>query len=598
MDNYARNFFFGSSSSTATQPQQPNTMNMNQRNHPPYLHPQPNPQTPSGASHFPSHLPNPQTPSGASRFPSYLPNPQTPSGASRFPSYLPNPQTPSGASHFPSHFQLLLAQTQYAHALAQAQIQARLQPQSQAHARLQPRSQAHARLQPRSQAHVTLQPQPSNPLLQSQPHPFVANLHNNINTNVANVANTMAASGNANRVNLRPIRPKKKELSQKQMLKKVATLLPESPLYTQLLDFENQVDAELDRYKFELQEAFKRPSYVQKTLRVYVFNTFSNQNIHANRNGEEASWSLKIVGRILEDNKDIFEAGTSSQASKSPSCPKFSSFFKKITIYLDENLYSDDHVIIWDNARSPIEQDGLEVKRKGDKEFTARIKMELKNVPEKFMLSPQLSKLLGYQLETRPRIIAALWLYINSRKLEISNDPFSFICDPSLQMVFGANKMEFQEAIKKLPQHLSLPQPISLEHEIKLSGNPTSETECYDIQVFAHPPLDNDISSILAGRESQKQIEFYDDIISSYIKKVHEHQRRRAFFHSFSNSPEDFINASIASQSKDMKLVAGDASDSAENKQRSKFFNQPWVMDASIRYLNRKNAGNDAPGGS
>ncbi|OIW16758.1 hypothetical protein TanjilG_00078 [Lupinus angustifolius] len=576
MDNYARNFFFGSSSSTATQPQQPNTMNMNQRNHPPYLHPQPNPQTPSGASHFPSHLPNPQTPSGASRFPSYLPNPQTPSGASRFPSYLPNPQTPSGASHFPSHFQLLLAQTQYAHALAQAQIQARLQPQSQAHARLQPRSQAHARLQPRSQAHVTLQPQPSNPLLQSQPHPFVANLHNNINTNVANVANTMAASGNANRVNLRPIRPKKKELSQKQMLKKVATLLPESPLYTQLLDFENQVDAELDRYKFELQEAFKRPSYVQKTLRVYVFNTFSNQNIHANRNGEEASWSLKIVGRILEDNKDIFEAGTSSQASKSPSCPKFSSFFKKITIYLDENLYSDDHVIIWDNARSPIEQDGLEVKRKGDKEFTARIKMELKNVPEKFMLSPQLSKLLGYQLETRPRIIAALWLYINSRKLEISNDPFSFICDPSLQMVFGANKMEFQEAIKKLPQHLSLPQPISLEHEIKLSGNPTSETECYDIQVFAHPPLDNDISSILAGRESQKQIEFYDDIISSYIKKVHEHQRRRAFFHSFSNSPEDFINASIASQSKDMKLVAGDASDSAENKQRSKFFNQPW----------------------
>ncbi|XP_019429258.1 PREDICTED: SWI/SNF complex component SNF12 homolog [Lupinus angustifolius] len=588
MDNYARNFFFGSSSSTATQPQQPNTMNMNQRNHPPYLHPQPNPQTPSGASHFLSHLPNPQTPSGASHFLSHLPNPQTPSGASRFPSYLPNPQTPSGASHFPSHFQLLLAQTQYAHALAQAQIQARLQPQSQ----------AHARLQPRSQAHVTLQPQPSNPLLQSQPHPFVANLHNNINTNVANVANTMAASGNANRVNLRPIRPKKKELSQKQMLKKVATLLPESPLYTQLLDFENQVDAELDRYKFELQEAFKRPSYVQKTLRVYVFNTFSNQNIHANRNGEEASWSLKIVGRILEDNKDIFEAGTSSQASKSPSCPKFSSFFKKITIYLDENLYSDDHVIIWDNARSPIEQDGLEVKRKGDKEFTARIKMELKNVPEKFMLSPQLSKLLGYQLETRPRIIAALWLYINSRKLEISNDPFSFICDPSLQMVFGANKMEFQEAIKKLPQHLSLPQPISLEHEIKLSGNPTSETECYDIQVFAHPPLDNDISSILAGRESQKQIEFYDDIISSYIKKVHEHQRRRAFFHSFSNSPEDFINASIASQSKDMKLVAGDASDSAENKQRSKFFNQPWVMDASIRYLNRKNAGNDAPGGS
>ncbi|CAL0305170.1 unnamed protein product [Lupinus luteus] len=520
---------------------------MNQRNHPNYLHPQPNPQIPSGASHFPSHL--------------------------------PNPQTQSGVSHFPSHFQLLLAQTQYAHALAQAQI--------------------HAQLQSQSQAHATLQPRPSHPFLQSQPHPFVANLHSNTNTNVGNVANTLAASGSANhRPNLRPIRPKKKEPSQKQRLEKVAPLLPQSPLYTQLIDFENQVDAEMARYKFELQEAFKRPSYVQKTLRVYVFNTFSNQNIFTNKNGEEASWSLKIVGRILEDDKDSFEAGSSSQGSKSPSCPKFSSFFKKIAVYLDENLYSDDHVIIWDNARSPIEQDGLEVKRKGDKEFTAKITMELKNVPEKFMLSPQLSKLLGFQVETRPRIIAALWHYINSRKLEISNDPFSFICDPSLQMLFGANKMEFEEAIKKLPQHLSLPQPINLEHEIKLSGNPTSDTDCYDIQVYVHPPLDNDISSILAGRESQKQIEFFDDVISSYIKKVHEHQRRRAFFHSFSHSPEDFINATIASQSKDMKLIAEHASDNAAKKQRSKFFNQPWVMDASIRYLNRKNAGNDAPGGS
>ncbi|KAE9604271.1 hypothetical protein Lal_00001598 [Lupinus albus] len=552
-------------------------MNMNQRNHPTNLHPQPNPQTPSGASHFLSHLPNPQTPSGASHFLSHLPNPQTPSGASHFPSHLPNPQTPSGASHFPSHFQLLLAQTQYAHALAQAQI--------------------HAQLQPQSQAHATLQSQASHPLLQSQTRPFIANFHNNTNTNVGNVANTMAATGSANWMNQRPIRPKMKELPEKQKVEKVSTLLPESPLYTQLLDFENQVDAEMARYRFELQEAFKRPSYVQKTLRVYVFNTFSNQNIFLNKNGEEASWSLKIVGRILEDDKGSFEAGT-SQGTKSPSCPKFSSFFKKIVVHLDENLYSDDHVITWDNARSPIEQDGFEVKRKGDKEFTTRITMELKNVPEKFMLSPQMSKLLGFQVETRPRIIAALWHYINSRKLEISNDPFSFICDPSLQMVFGANKMEFQEAIKKLPQHLSLPQPITLEHQIKLSGNPTAETGCYDIQVYVHPPLDNDISSILAGRESQKQIEFFDDVISSYLKKVHEHQRRRAFFHSFSNSPEDFINALIASQSKDMKLVGGDASDNAQMKRRSKFFNQPWVKDASIRYLNRKHAGNDAPGGS
>jgi len=36
---------------------------------------------------------------------------------------------------------------------------------------------------------------------------------------------------------------------------------------------------------------------------------------------------------------------------------------------------------------------------------------------------------------------------------------------------------------------------------------------------------------------------------------MHEHHRRRAFFIGFDRSPAEFINALIASQSKDSKLV-------------------------------------------
>ena len=51
---------------------------------------------------------------------------------------------------------------------------------------------------------------------------------------------------------------------------------------------------------------------------------------------------------------------------------------------------------------------------------------------------------------------------------------------------------------------------------------------------------------------------------------------RRAFFLGFSQSPVEFINALIESQSRDLKLVAGEGSRSAEKERRADFFNQPW----------------------
>ncbi|MCI46426.1 SWI/SNF complex component SNF12-like protein, partial [Trifolium medium] len=87
---------------------------------------------------------------------------------------------------------------------------------------------------------------------------------------------------------------------------------------------------------------------------------------------EEPSWSLKLTGRILEeDGKDSVVGGVSKMESFL--YPKFSAFFKKITVYLDQGFYPDNHVMVWDSARSSVQQDGFEVKRKGDKEFTAVI---------------------------------------------------------------------------------------------------------------------------------------------------------------------------------------------------------------------------------
>ncbi|KAJ6294250.1 hypothetical protein OIU76_022352 [Salix suchowensis] len=496
------------------------------------------------------------------------------------------PQTQGGPA-FPGHFQLsetqarVLGNTQYAQA-AHAQFQSQIQSTNHSVAQLQNSNSANVGVQPppvptpsSSSAKKTSYKPPSRPSGGSS------------NANMASLFKTMELAP--------AVRRKKRKLHEKEIPDKVLPVLPESAIYTQLLEFEARMDAAMARKKMDIQESLKNPPRVRKTLRVYVFNTFENQVQGSNerKNAEPPSWSLKIIGRILEDGKDPVLTGLTQKPY-----PKFSSYFKKITIYLDQSLYLDNHVILWESTRSPVLHEGFEVKRKGNKEFTARIRLEMNYVPEKFKLSSTLSEILGIEVETRPRILVAIWHYVKSRKLQNPNDPSLFTCDPPLQKLFGEEKMKFSMVSQRISLHLTPPQPILLEHKIKLSGNCPAGTACYDFIVDVPLPLQKDLAAYLTSIEGNKEIDACDELICNSIKKIHEHRQRRAFFLGFSQSPAELINALIASQSNDLKLVAGDASRNAEKEQRSGFYNQPWVEDAVIRYINRKSSVSDAPGSS
>ncbi|MFS7938442.1 hypothetical protein Hanom_Chr05g00439751 [Helianthus anomalus] len=94
-----------------------------------------------------------------------------------------------------------------------------------------------------------------------------------------------AAGSPLKTMELAPVaRRRKRALPDKQILEKVPAFLPESALYTQLLDFEGRIDAALARKKVDIQESVKNPTRVQKTLRIYVYNTFANQTQTADRN--------------------------------------------------------------------------------------------------------------------------------------------------------------------------------------------------------------------------------------------------------------------------------------------------------------------------
>ena len=77
-------------------------------------------------------------------------------------------------------------------------------------------------------------------------------------------------------------------------------------MYTRLLDFEREVDAQLARKKAEVNEALKRVDRETRTLRVYVYNTFKPATapaVSATPDGEKtevdpAAWTLHVQGRV------------------------------------------------------------------------------------------------------------------------------------------------------------------------------------------------------------------------------------------------------------------------------------------------------------
>ncbi|KVI09265.1 SWIB domain-containing protein [Cynara cardunculus var. scolymus] len=424
------------------------------------------------------------------------------------------PQQPSG-SPFTSQFQLSHFAAAHAHAQAIAQAQSKAQAKAAAQAQAN-----HAQFQAQLQAQGLAINQSHGPLATNSPSfPGSGNVSTKpmpqkLLGRPPGVSNSNAYSP-MRMMELTPAgRKKKQKLPDKQLQDRVAAILPQSALYTQLLEFESRVDAALVRKRIDIQEATKNPPCIQKTLRIYIFNTFANQvlTIPKKPNPEPPTWTMKIIGRILEEGMDPDQAGMISKPN--PMYPKFSSFFKRVTISLDQRLYPDNHMIVWDSSRTPTPQEGFEVKRKGDKEFSVNIRLEMNYMPEKYKLSSALIEVLGVEVDTRARIISAIWQYIKARKLQDTNDPSYFHCDPPLLKVFGEEKMKFSMVSQRISSHLSPPQPIHLEHRIKLVGNSPTGNACYDVLVDVPFPVQKELNALLANTEKTKEIETCDEAIS------------------------------------------------------------------------------------
>jgi SWI/SNF-related matrix-associated actin-dependent regulator of chromatin subfamily D len=199
--------------------------------------------------------------------------------------------------------------------------------------------------------------------------------------------------------------------------------------------------------------------------------------------------------------------------------------------------------------------------------------------------------------DSRSGVFMAVWQYIKKAKLQCVDDRSSIRVDAGLRTLMPATHadhatIKLQQLFEVIKMHMGPPDPIQLEHTIKLSGNVVANQACYDIQVeVPDESLQESAKSAgVFGLTYPGSAEFValNEKHLEALEQVAHHKRRRDFLEGFCANPVEFINHLILSQTRDLKVIAGSSGRNPEEERRASFYQQQWVHEAVPRYLLRK----------
>ncbi|KAL0143418.1 hypothetical protein V8B55DRAFT_1477373 [Mucor lusitanicus] len=366
---------------------------------------------------------------------------------------------------------------------------------------------------------------------------------------------------------------KKKRPTDKNMPPKIESFVPESKLYTDLVEFEKKLDATIMRKRLDIQEALGKPTKVHRTLRLFISNTASDQsstmedeNAFDLNNGNVPSWTLKIEGRLLDP---------ADPAKTAQPAPKLTSFFRSVAVELerDPQLYPEGNLIEWQKQPNTPDFNAIEIKRKGDVNVKAKIVIHLESNPQKFKLSPALADLLDVKMETKPQIVMGIWNY----------------CKVSSVMPnFGYPQLHFSQLPELITQHLSRPDPVVIDYTIRVDKPLHQSSKAFDIDVELDSAVRQKMMHIVSSTLTQKEIMALDDKIVQCVQSINNSKIKRDFLMQFSKEPVEFINKWIASQARDLEVILGESKVNLEEMRQTDFYKQPWMKEAVFHYLTTK----------
>jgi SWI/SNF-related matrix-associated actin-dependent regulator of chromatin subfamily D len=271
-----------------------------------------------------------------------------------------------------------------------------------------------------------------------------------------------------------------------------SSISTDSPMLEQLQLMERQLDARIMRRMLAIQESIKAPNRVTRTLRLHVSNSYAHQE-HQEADPEVVEppcWTLKVSGYLLDD------AG--ARAAATPAT-RFTQYLSKVAITLDEKLYPGSQALIeWIKNPSEPPTDSFEIKRQGNIDSVCRLSFFMDYAPEKFALPAILATALNMKVDTKAKILNAMFAYIKNRNLLDALNPTTLKCDDVLREVFQVTEFPIYELSNRLAARLSRPDPLTVSYRIRVSGDPTTLEDVYEIPIEVPAEPDFDLRKLVA----------------------------------------------------------------------------------------------------
>lgn len=249
--------------------------------------------------------------------------------------------------------------------------------------------------------------------------------------------------------------------------------------YKELREVERRLDATMTRKRLDVAENINRPSKTHKTLRIWISNTVEDQIWQGNglnvdafdfTPNMEASWRVKIEGRLLDDDTDKQDEDAEKEEKSKPedgdkmdedepkkddkaapdqkAKPRFSHFFKSMKVDFDASRFQNGNetTVEWQKPEPPRGQnaaalpaaadfDEITFKRNGDENSNITINLHRHETPERYALSPDLAEVVDMREATQQEAVMGLWEYIRISGLQEDEEKRNFRCDELLKRV-------------------------------------------------------------------------------------------------------------------------------------------------------------------
>ncbi|KAK9829231.1 hypothetical protein WJX72_004640 [[Myrmecia] bisecta] len=385
---------------------------------------------------------------------------------------------------------------------------------------------------------------------------------------------------------------KRKLPEQRPLPEKLPIYLPQSAMYTAALEQERRADSLLASKQAALVECIRSPQRIRKKLRVYTYHKHYHQPPHTSST-DPPSWEMLLYGKVLDPAEAAsgVAAPPAPQAWNRPPVHPFTHYLRSLEVRRMDAAGSAPSVYSWQKANhdGKHHRETVSIRHSGSEDVQVQVTLEVDWDVEHFAVAEPLAGLIGRQVESRHAILQALWQHIKARGLQSAAQPERIDCDERLQAVFGVRTLLMNSLSSRITPFLSKAPPISWPYTIKVSGASPSVGYVHDIDIEVPDGfIDGKMAPFLDKLNKDGAIDQFDQKLGVLVHKINEHARRRDVYRAFSQSPVDVLNALIAEQQLEVRVMKEEGRQELQATRRTDFFQGKWVEDAVVRYLHRR----------